>query len=62
LPAPLTHGENIYFVSEEIESVRRAIIEITEDSVLRNRLEKGALAYYNKYIEPRSAIERILQK
>jgi glycosyltransferase involved in cell wall biosynthesis len=62
LPSPLTHGENIYFVSEETGSIKQAIIELTGNNDLRNKLEKGALAYYNEFIEPQSAIKRILFK
>ena len=60
LPAPLTHRENIYFVSEEIENIRQAVIEINNDHLLRKKLEEGALAYYKEYIEPGAAIRMIL--
>lgn len=60
LPAPLTHGENIYFVTEGIESMKQAIVSITNDQRLRRRLEEGALAYYNEYIEPKASISKIL--
>lgn len=60
LPAPLTHRENIYFVSEGIENIKQAIIELISDPQLRIKLEKGALDYYNEYIEPQAAIRRIL--
>lgn len=61
LPAPLTHGENIYFVSGNADEIRKSIIEINNDVALRNRLEQGALDYYNKYIEPKAAIRNILK-
>ena len=62
LPAPLTHRENIYFVSEEFENIKQAIIELNSNQQLREKLEKGALAYYNEFIEPQAAIRRILLK
>jgi glycosyltransferase involved in cell wall biosynthesis len=60
LPAPLIHGENIYFVSGTTEDIVIAINFIKNNTLLRSKLENGAFDYYNKYLKPSMAINNIL--
>lgn len=60
LAVDLIHGENIYFVSEDKEEIKNAIIELTTNHSLRKKLEQGALDYYSKYIAPSQSIKQLL--
>jgi len=60
LPVPLVHGENIFFVSEDADEIKKAIVELTTNNDLRTKIEKGAIDYYKKYVEPREAIKHLM--
>lgn len=49
MPAPLIHGENIHFVENDENKIKEAIELIINNNEYRLKLEKGALAYWEKY-------------
>ena len=57
LPAPLVHGENIHFVENDEKSMREAVLLIMRNKTYREKLEKGARAYWEKYGTPAKALE-----
>lgn len=56
LPAELTHGVNIHFVDNSIESIKDAIAYITEHQSYKLKLEKGAREYWDKYGTPEKSL------
>ena len=59
LPAPLTHGVNIHFVEDDIDSMQAAIIYIINNPDYKERLEQGARAYWASYGTPEKSLELI---
>lgn len=59
LPAPLTHGVNIHFVDDDIDSIREAITYIINHPDYKERLERGARAYWASYGTPDKSLELI---
>lgn len=57
LPAPLTHGVNIHFVEDDIDSLREAINYIIENPGYKEQLEQGARAYWASYGTPEKSLE-----
>ncbi len=57
----LVHGKNVHFV-ETTEEIYDAVVKIREDSEYREKLERGAREYYEKYLAPEVVIARILEK
>lgn len=57
LPAPLTHGVNIHFVEDDIDSLREAITYIIENPGYKEQLEQGARAYWASYGTPEKSLE-----
>jgi glycosyltransferase involved in cell wall biosynthesis len=62
MPAPLEHGRHVHFVERSVESIREAIVLLCRDAAYRSRLEQGARAYYEQHLQPRRAIERLLER
>ena len=60
LPAPLVHGEHIHIVNSP-EEIYDAVMKINENSVYRKKLERGARAYYEKWLAPEVVIRRIVE-
>ena len=60
LDVPLTHGVNIHFVEDNYESIREGIKYLIENPNYLDKLEKGALEYWNEYVQPSKVIERII--
>ena len=60
LPAPLIHGENIHFVDDNVESLRAAVEKIVNDKSYREKLERGARQWWDKYGTPEKSIERVI--
>ncbi len=56
LPEPLVHGENVHFVEDNEASIQEAIQKIISDDSYREKLEKGARAYWEKYGAPVKAL------
>lgn len=59
LPAPLTHGVNIHFVEDDIDSMRAAITYIIENPDYKEQLERGARAYWASFGTPAKSLELI---
>ena len=57
LPVPLTHGVNIHFVEDNVDSMREAINYIIENHNYRESLERGAKAYWASYGTPERSLE-----
>lgn len=55
----LVHGENVHFVNSADE-IYNAVKLITTDYDYRNKLEKGARSYYEKYVAPSKVLERLI--
>lgn len=55
----LVHGKNVHFVKTE-EEIYDAIVKITTDKAYRQRLERGAREYYEKWLAPEIVVKRIL--
>lgn len=56
LPAPLIHGEHIHYVENTQEAMQGAIEYILSHPEYKERLEKGAIAYWEKYGTPIRAL------
>ena len=55
----LVHGENVHFVNSP-EEIYDAVLQIKNDSAYRERLEKGARSYYEKWLAPEVVIKRLM--
>lgn len=60
MPYPLKHGENIHFVRTK-EELYDAVVKIKTDNTYRERLEKGAREYYEKWLAPNVVITRLIE-
>lgn len=56
LPVPLTHGENIHFVSDDPNEIKESIIYICRNRQYREKISKGAFEYYLKYASPTKSL------
>jgi hypothetical protein len=52
LPEPLVHGENIHIISNDKKEMEDAIHLLVKDKAYRNKLERGARAYYLRNVTP----------
>jgi|ERR1035437_2136828 glycosyltransferase involved in cell wall biosynthesis len=59
MPVPLIHGENIHFVENSYD-IQEAVEMIIENKEYRLKLEKGAFDYWQKFLSPKSVIQRIV--
>lgn len=59
LPVPLMHGENIHFVKTKQE-LNEAVLRINTDTAYRHKLERGARAYYEKWVAPEQQARRLI--
>ena len=57
----LVHGENVHFV-QSADEIYNAVIKIKNDKAYREKLERGAREYYEKWLAPEVAIKRVLEK
>ena len=57
LPAPLTHGVNIHFVEDDMDSMKEAITFIIKHPDYKERLERGARDYWSAYGTPEKSLE-----
>lgn len=57
LPEPLVHGENVHFISDDPEEIRKAIVFITSHDKYREKISSGAYQYYLKYASPISSLK-----
>ena len=60
LPSPLRHGEHLHVVEDDVDAMREAILQITQDHEYRGRLEAGARDWYEANMSPRRVGERLL--
>lgn len=56
LPEPLTHGENIHFVSDDPNEIKESIIYICRNRQYREKISKGAFEYFSKYASPTKSL------
>lgn len=61
MPEKMIHGENIYFVETESE-MEKAVNLLLSNNALRNKLERGAINYYDKWLKPEVVIRRIIEQ
>jgi len=59
LPAPLTHGVNIHFVEDDIDSMKAAIAYIVRHPDYKEQLERGARDYWETYGSPEKSLQLI---
>ena len=59
LPEPLEHGRNVHLVGS-VEEIPAAIDRIRTDDDYRLELERGALAYWHRWLAPTVVAARIL--
>ena len=55
----LVHGENVHFV-ESIDEIYDAVLRIRNNKTYREKLERGARHYYEKWLAPKVVIKRLL--
>lgn len=55
----LIHGKNVHFVNSPDE-IFDAVLKIKNDSAYREKLEKGARLYYEKWLAPEVVIKRLV--
>lgn len=61
LPHPLHHNKELFIVNN-VEELESAIDILSGDKELREKLEKNARAYFDKYVSPPKVMEYILAK
>lgn len=59
LPAPLTHGINIHYVEDDIDSMKDAVSYIINNPAYKRNLEIGAKEYWEMYGTPEKSLELI---
>ncbi len=59
LPEPLIHGQSIHFVEDRIDSLREAVKYIIGHPDYKERLERGAREYWEKYGTPEKSLDLI---
>lgn len=59
LPAPLTHGVNIHYVEDDMDSMKEAIKYIIKNPEYKRQLERGAREYWDAYGTPEKSLELI---
>ena len=59
LPVPLTHGVNIHYVDDSVDSMKAAISYIIEHPLYKEQLEQGARDYWAAYGTPEKSLELI---
>ena len=57
----LIHGKNVHFVSSP-EEIYQAVVEINQNRAYREQLEQGARAYYEQWLTPQTAVQRVIEK
>ncbi len=57
----LVHGENVHFV-HKAEEIYDAVIKINTDSLYREKLERGARAYYDQWLAPEVVVRRLIEE
>lgn len=55
----LIHGENVHFVNSP-DDIFEAVLKIKNDSAYREKLEKGARNYYEKWLAPEVVVKRLI--
>jgi hypothetical protein len=60
MPAPLEHGRNVHFVDGSEAAIHDALQKICGDATYRRHLEREAREYYDRYLAPKSVVERLL--
>ena len=61
LPSPLVNGKHIHFVNGTQKSIHDAINIIQSDTAYRRVLEQNSREYFLKYLNPKSALNRIMK-
>ena len=61
LPVDLKHGEEIHFISEEID-MKSSLEYLLNNEIYRKKLEKGSSTYWEKYVSPKAVISNLLNK
>lgn len=56
----LIHGENVHIVKSP-EDIYDAVVRIKTDEAYRQKLERGARAYYEKWLAPEVVIKRLIE-
>ena len=57
----LIHGKNVHFVSSP-EEIYQAVVEINQNRAYREQLEQGARAYYEQWLAPQTAVQRVIEQ
>ena len=60
MPVPLEHGRNVHLVDGSEAAIQDALQKICGDAAYRRQLEREARAYYERYLAPKSVVERLL--
>lgn len=60
MPVPLEHGRNVHIVDGSEAAIQDALHKICGDATYRRHLEREARAYYDRYLAPKSVVERLL--
>ncbi len=60
LPADLEHGTHVHLIDGSEDSIRDAVQRITCDGDYRLHLEVNSRAYFDRYVDPRAAIQRLV--
>jgi hypothetical protein len=61
LPFPLLHGHHIHYVDDNYESIKDGIQFLLENPNYVNKLEQGAIEYWNLYTTPQNVTKRIIE-
>ena len=60
MPDPLEHSKHVHFVNS-VDEIYNAVVKINSDEHYRKQLEKGARAYYEKWLAPEIVIKRLIE-
>lgn len=59
MPEKMVHGEHIHFVNS-LEEIYDAVVKINSDETYKMKLEKGARAYYEKWLAPEVVVKKLI--
>ncbi|WP_294319034.1 hypothetical protein [uncultured Chryseobacterium sp.] len=61
LPFPLIHGHHIHYVNDNYDSIKEGIKLVLENPKYVDKLQKGAIEYWDLYVNPTNIVKRIVE-
>lgn len=61
LPEPFVHGTHVHVVPDDVDAMAEAIERVATDAEYRTTLERGARAYWDRWLRPDRVARRLLE-